>query len=361
MKTVYMTKVLYLYSGVRKDKFRGKINVDYPDTQFYGLNHLGKFGVRAEFKEFDDLIKSKLLGKILGFRIRHLMLYFLAGGYDIVFGSSLLFMMVFKKIFKPKAKFILLNIGLTRTVSANKNNKLKLKLIKWLVKELDGVVCLSNVQKEYLENNFPDMKGKIFFNPLGVDDVFYKPNYENRKKYILSLGRDNGRDYKTVIETAKLMPEEEFHIVCSKRNLEGITDIPGNVKIFYDISYDELRKKYREAGMLLLVSHDDNFLDGSDCSGQTVLLDAMASGLPVIASRKKYLKDYTKDGQEILLVNFYDPANIKEKIDVLNGNSGLRSDISGSARNKVEKELSTENMARKLAAVFNSLSNNKRS
>lgn len=336
-------KVLYLYSGTRKGKFKGKISVDYPDTQFYGLNHLDDFGVDAEFKEFGRWF--------LGFRLRHFLSYFLTRGYDLVFGSSILFMMFFKKIFRPKRKFVLLNIGLNRTVLANAGSKYRLKLIKWLLDEIDAIVCLAVPQLEFLKKNFPDLGNKLFFVPLGVDVDFYKPNFKNRKNYILSAGRDNGRDYETVIKTARLASDREFHIVCSERNLSGIQSIPDNVKVFYDIGIKELNDKYHEAKCLLLLTHDDTFTDGSDCSGQTVLLDAIACGLPVVASRKKYIKDYARDGIDILLVDFYNPADVADKLAKMD-NDTLRLKISESARDRTEKLFSTRKMAENLANLF---------
>lgn len=347
--------VLYLYSGARKDKFKGKIGIDYPDTQFYGLNHLNKFGIFAEYKEWSDISTSRFLSAVLSFRIKHLLLYYFTGGRDVVFGSSLLYMMIFKKLFRKRTKFVMLNIGIMRTLKANKKSKIKYALMKWLLKELDGVVCLARCQKEYLENEYSFLMGKVFFVPLGVDTDYYQPEYKNRKDYILSAGRDNGRDYKTVIETARLMPEREFHIVCSKRNLEGVNTIPKNVKIFYDMPSPELHKKYREAKMLLLITHDDLFRDGADCSGQTVLLDAMASGLPVIASRKKYLADYAEDQKEAVFVDFYDCANIKVAVESLLDNKGFRRNIAMRARQRVENEFSTEKMAKGLSGIFLSL------
>jgi len=338
-------KVLYLYSGVRKDKFKGKISIDYPDTQFYGLSPLSDFGIEADFKEFKN--------KFLSFRLRHFFSYFLTQGYDLVFGSSLLFTVIFKKIFRSRRKFVLFNLGITRTLSANKNS-FKLRLIRWLLKEIDAIVCLASTQVEYLKKEFPFLKGKLFFVPLGVDVNFYKPNFENRKKYFLSVGRDNGRDYKTVVETAFLMPEDEFHIVCSERNLIGVDNVPLNVKIFYDIDVSELNKKYHEAQGLLLITHDDSFLDGSDCSGQTVLLDAMACGLPVIASRKKYLNDYTEEGEGVLLVDFYNPNDVREKIQKL-GDKTFSEKIAKNARKKVEEKFSTREMAKNLSIVFNAI------
>jgi len=344
-------KVLYIYSGSRRDKFSGTINVDYPDTQFYGLNHLNQFGIKAEYKEWSDVTSYRFLGKILGFRLKHILLYPFTKGKDVVFGSSILFVVAIKKIFKTSAKFVLLNIGLTRTLIANKKNPLKYRFITWLLRDLDGIVCLTHVQKEYIEENFPFLKEKIYVVPLGVDTTFYHANAEERKDYILSAGRDNGRDYKTLIETARLMPEKVFHIVCSSRNMIGIENIPNNVNVFYDLPVSELQKKYKEACILVLTTHDDTFQDGADCSGQTVLLDALASGLPVIASRKRYLADYVDDKKEVILVDFYDPLKLKIAIESLD-NVGLRKVMAMRARERVEREFSTKKMAQNLAYIF---------
>lgn len=340
-------KILYIYSGKRKKKFNGRIGVDYPDTQFYGLNHLKNFGIEAEYKEPSDILK-----KIFGFRIAHMFLFFSSFRYDIVFGPSIVYMLFWRKFFKTKTKYILLNMSLNRTISANKNKKLKSAFLMWLLKELDGVVCLSNCQKEYLEEQMEFLNGKIYFVPLGVDIFYYKPVYDGRDDFILSVGRDNGRDYKTVIETAHLMPEEKFHIVASKRNFKDIKYIPSNVKLSFDISSGELKDKYKKAKALLLLTKADNYSDGADCSGQTVLLDAMASGLPIIVSRKKYLTDYIKDKEEGILVDFYDSFGVKSSLERLLSDDNFRKNIATKARQRVEKEFSTQKMAENLSKIF---------
>ena len=344
-------KALYLYSGKRKEVFKGKINYDYPDTQFYGLNHLKKFGIDAEYKEIGDLIKNKAILKIFGFRIRHLLTFFLTNGYDVVFGASILFMMIFKKVFRVKRKFVMLDIGM-KIILPNNKKSIKFRIINSLIKELDGLICLSNMQKDFAIINFPFLKNKIYFIPLGVDIEYYKPIFLGRKNFILSAGRDNGRDYKTVIEAAKKMPNENFQIVCSKRNLVGVDNIPKNVKIFFDIPTTELNKKYKEAKMLLLITHSDEFFDASDCSGQTVLLDAMAIGLPIIASKKKYLPDYAKDKTDVLTVDFYNSDEIVKKVSFLSKNDKYRSQLAKNARETIEKNFSTEMMGYRISKIF---------
>lgn len=344
-------KVLYLFSGTRKDKFKGEPGVDYPDTQWYGLNHLADFGVTADTKEFSDLVKSKWLARLLGFRLRHLCLFFVTKEYDVIFGASLLYMLLLKKIFRHKAKFVLFNMSLTRTLSANKNKPIKLKLLRWLLRELAGIVCLSRVQQNFLESQLPFLREKIFFVPLGVDVRFYRPNFGPRENYILSAGRDNGRDYKTVIKAAKRMPDQKFEIVCSPRNIEGIDAIPSNVIITYDIPIVELYKKYQQAKLMLLITHGDDFLDGSDCSGQTVLLDALANGVPLIATKKAYLKDYVESEKDILAVAPYDYDDIIRQIRVCE-DAGKRETLARSGRMRIEQENSTVAMAGHLARIF---------
>jgi glycosyltransferase involved in cell wall biosynthesis len=351
-------KVLYIYSGERKNKFQGKIGKDFPDTQFYGLNHLGKFGVDAEYKEFGDFFNSRWIYRLLGFRLRHLLLYFPARNYDIVFGASLLYLLVLKKILGGRAQFVILNTSLTRTLVVNKNNFWKARFLRWLISGADGIVCLANTQKEYLERNFPFLRGKVFFVPLGVDIKYSAPQFEGRQNFILAAGRDNGRDYRTVTRAAQLLPQEELQIVCSPRNMENIlkAEIPPNVKIFYDLPPAELQKKYRTAKLALIITHNDSHLDGADCSGQTVLLDALASGLPIIASRKKYLADYVTDGKEALLVDFYRPADIVRRVAELN-DPVRRRKLAMAARLTAEERFSTEKMAANLAKIFKELTN----
>jgi len=345
-------KVLYLYSGTRKNRFKGQIGVDYPDTQFYGLNHLKKFGIEAEYKELEDLVKSSFLRSILGWRFGHFLMYFEARKYDVVFGISIIYLMFWKKILPTKTKFVLFNSVIRRTLLANKDKKIKLAIIKWLLKELDAVVCLSNFQKEYIEAEIPSLKGKTYYVPLGVDTTFHK-SIDDKREFYLSIGRDNGRDYQTVIDVARELPRKDFRIVSLPRNIENLKDIPNNVKFFHNLSFKDLEKEFQKAKAMLLITHTDDVLLGSaDASGPTVLLDSMARGVPVIASRKEYLKDYVVDGQEALLVDFYCPKCIISAIDRIEKDHDLASLLAKNARKKAVEEFSTYKMAKNLSIIF---------
>lgn len=346
-------KVLYLYSGDRK-RFSGKASVDFADSQLYGLNFLKDHGIDAEYKEIDDYWFGKVFARF-GFNIKHSLSFFLTKGYDVVFGPALLPAMIFKTLFRSKTKFIFLNISIVRTLKGVKG--IKRKFVLWCLRRVDGIVCLAYYQVEYLSKEMPDIISKLYFTPMGIDTEFHKPG-KQLGKYILAVGKDNGRDYKTFMESARKLPKEDFKVVCSPRNIEGITDIPSNVQIILGMSIRELRKEYENAKMVLIITHDDDFREGADCSGQTVLLEAMASGLPVVASRRKSLFGYIDDGVEGVFVDFYDSDAIVRAVNLLSNSPQLSIKMGKAARDRAEKELSTKTMAKNLASIFSKVCSN---
>lgn len=349
-----MKKIIFIFSGERKRLLKEIGSGQAPDTQLYGMNHLAS-DFDVESKEFGDTFLGDTVGKLLGFRLRHFLMYFWVRTADIVFGSSLYYMLPLRKLFGAKGKFVLLNMSLNRFLNENAKNSLVYAIIKFFLKSADKIVSLSHLQQNELRERHGVPKKKLAFLPLGVDISFYKPIFSGRKKYILSAGRDNGRDYKTVIDVARQMPDAEFHLVLAKRNLVGITNIPENVKLFFNLSKKEMRDKYAEAALQLLITHADGFGDGADCSGQTVLLDSFASGLPVIASRKGYIEDYAIDGEHLLLVDFYDVSVIIEAIATIL-KEGESERLGRNARTLVEKEFSTKRMGERLSEAFKEVS-----
>ncbi len=347
-----MPKVLFIFAGSRKRLEQGRPSIDYPDTQFYGYNHLLSYG-QVEYKTPDDSLPIAWLRRWLSFPLKHLLLTRFFHSYDVIIGSSLLYNVALKKFLAPKSKLVLLNISLNNTLARNKNNSRRYRRLLSLASQLDAIICLSQAQLEDLHLIYGLDPTKLHFIPMGVDPVFWQPVDRLVDGPIIAVGTDNGRDFSTVFEAARLMPEERFVVVCGRRNVANL-DIPDNVLIHYGLGYPELKRAYKSARLALIITHDDTHTDGADCSGQTSLLDALAQALPVIISKKRYLSDYVQDGREVIEVDCYQPAQIVEAIHLLSDFS-LGESMRQAGRQAVEERFTSSQLAEHLQTLLTNL------
>ena len=95
-------KVLFIFSGKRKSMMEQVGQKKAPDTQLYGMNHIDS-SIEVSTVEFADTFWYRIFGERLDFRLKHLLLYFYTKNADIVFGSSLLYTVIFKKIFRSRS------------------------------------------------------------------------------------------------------------------------------------------------------------------------------------------------------------------------------------------------------------------
>ncbi len=346
-------KILFIFSGSRRHLANGRVHIDFPDTQFYGYSYFSELGMNADFKTPDDAIARSWLRRFFSFPMKHMLLARYLRTYDYVIGSSLLYTVVFKGLFAHRTKFILLNISLNNTLYRNRHKKFRYGFILRLVKKMDRIICLSHVQLENLASVYGIEREKLVYVPLGVDDTFWQPTQGQSGDYILSVGKDNGRDYATLLEAARLLPEEKFVIVCAERNIKGLS-VPPNVQVEMNRSYLELRELYRSAKLSVIVTHGDDYSDGSDCSGQTSLLETMASGLPLIVSRKAYLADYLTNNKEAVVIPVRDPQALAKAVQaVMNSSEGQ--EMAQRARLRVESEFTSRRMAERIISIINSI------
>ena len=97
---------------------------------------------------------------------------------------------------------------------------------------------------------------------------------------VLAVGRDMARDYSTFAGALDGLDARAI-IVASERNLTDVK-LPDNVELRLDVSYPgSFRELYTGAACVVLPTRREGYHYGADCSGQTVLLDAMAMGRPV--------------------------------------------------------------------------------
>ena len=311
----YTMKVLYLYAGEREKLERDWQSGLMPDSHLIGFNHLKDFGIDVSYIEnrFLNFIRKK------NFNLTNLFLLPVLHRYDAVFsGASLFLPFVAKVILRLKRpKFIWYNTFFTNTLKRNYHNRFRRWILRKTISSLDAIICPSTAQRRFLvDSGFAP--AKIFFVPNGIDISFMEKTSVGEgtprvhpKPFVLSVGKDMGRDYETLIRAAADFPVEIL-IVALPRNLEGIKSIPPNVKILGFVPFPQLVRLYSEALFVVIPTKSERYLGASDCSGQYVLLDAMSLGKAIIASERETLADYFSHGKEGVVI----PA---ENADALRG------------------------------------------
>jgi glycosyltransferase involved in cell wall biosynthesis len=84
----------------------------------------------------------------------------------------------------------------------------------------------------------------------------------------------------------------------------------------------------------------------------TVLMEAMAAGLPIVASNVGGIPDMVRDGVEGVLVEKDNVPALADAIQIIMGDETLRSAMARAARARVEAEFSLPIQAGKLADLY---------
>lgn len=108
----------------------------------------------------------------------------------------------------------------------------------------------------------------------------------------------------------------------------------------------ELRRSFQNADLFILPSINRNEAFG------IVLIEALACGVPVIASDLPGVRQVFKNGEQGLLAKPNDVRDLQEKLELLINNPNFRRKLAKKARQLAEEKYDLEKMATKLLALF---------
>jgi glycosyltransferase involved in cell wall biosynthesis len=132
-------------------------------------------------------------------------------------------------------------------------------------------------------------------------------------------------------------PEESM--LREKANALGISD-----RVVFAGYVADTRRVYVAADVLLMPSRFEGL--------PMTLLEAMAMGLPVVASKLDGIAEVIADGEEGFLVESGDAASFAARISRLLGNPALASELSTNARHKIESRFSVERMTSAVEEIY---------
>ncbi len=236
--------------------------------------------------------------------------------------------------------------------------KIYILLEKFLSIFTDKIITVSEGEKQEILNAGICSSRKIVVITNGVEIPSVKVtelNYEQKPKKIISFSRFNyQKNTKLLIEVSKKLKEleekklVEFHIYGSGEDFDLIRQLIESNKL---------------GGQIVLHGADSNardklvdgfcYISTSRWEGLPIsLLEAMAAGLPVLASNVVGNNDVIIDGENGLLFELNDPKSCAEKILRLASDKKLWESISINARNTVQQKFSIKKMITETEKVY---------
>lgn len=172
---------------------------------------------------------------------------------------------------------------------------------------------------------------------FGVNDDFYTPASGPRDIDLLAVGQDRGRDYGTLLR-AVAGTDLTLDLVCKPENLEGL-EVPSNVRLHGVVPLVEYRSLLRRSRVVVVPTHDLAYP-----TGQSVALEAAATGACVAVTETRAMRDYFVDGATARLVEVGDAEGWRETLVELLEDGALRERLGAAARTSVETRYSARLM-----------------
>ena len=188
---------------------------------------------------------------------------------------------------------------------------------------------------------------KTIWSPVIIDKDNFKPiDIKKNKKnpLLLSVGKIKKRKgFEEIIESLKILKEEGFYLkllitggaafLDEKKFFQELKKMATGLDVEFIgfVKHDTIAKVYNMADIFISASQIESL-------GITIM-EAMASGLPVVATETEGARDLVEDGKTGFLVQIKNPAAIAEKIKILLKNPRLRKSMGNRGRERIEEIL----------------------
>jgi D-inositol-3-phosphate glycosyltransferase len=233
----------------------------------------------------------------------------------------------------------------------------------------DRVICATELERDSLRQLYDAPEAKIAVIPLGVDLERFRPVSKqdarsalglNGERIILFVGRiEPLKGIDILINAASLLEsdvectvlvvggdESSQTEVAELQDLARDRGIEHRVAFVGAVDHETLPLYYNAADVCVVPSHYESF--------GLVAVEAMASGVPVVASRVGGLTGTIKDGETGYLIPWLCPEPFAERIELLLENEPLRNNLGEAARAAMSR-YRWENVAEAVLGLYEEL------
>jgi D-inositol-3-phosphate glycosyltransferase len=296
------------------------------------------------------------------------------GEYDIIHSHYWLSGLIAERI---KPEWRIPHVAMFHTLGEVKNRSslsenepdLRIQAETRVLSGADRVICATEQERNFVRQLYGADPSKIAVIPLGVDLDRFRPTAkrEARKalglddeRIILFVGRiEPLKGLDILINAAALLESDVECCVLvvggdesSEAKVQELQDMARDRGIGHRVAFagavdhDQLPLYYNAADVCVVPSHYESF--------GLVAIEAMASGVPVVASRVGGLTGTVKDGETGYLIPWLCPEPFAERIELLLENEPLRQSLGVAARDAMDR-YRWESVASAVLDLYNSL------
>jgi colanic acid/amylovoran biosynthesis glycosyltransferase len=231
-----------------------------------------------------------------------------------------------------------------------------------LVREASFVVVVSDFSANWLRRDFPESAGKIHRIYNGLDLSVFKPTVPGgRPVRLLSVGRlIEKKGFRVLIDACRLLRSSGFHFACQivgegpERNrlheLVQRYQLSGMVRLMGPLPQTELVEILAQSSIFVFPAIRDSSGDSDNLP--TVLIEAMASSLPIVATEVAGIPEIVQRYENGILVPEKDPARLAEAIRVIAGDEALLERLGRASRRIAEEKFALSNTVGQLKSLF---------
>jgi glycosyltransferase involved in cell wall biosynthesis len=190
---------------------------------------------------------------------------------------------------------------------------------------------------------------RVAFVPFGVDADAFAPVADAPDLDVVSIGADTHRDYELLLRVAAANAATRILLVTTAETARTLPPVPANVTVEVDLPFEDVRERLTRARVVALPVRENSYSGAT-----TVLLQAMASGKPVVVTRTQAIASGYElvDGGNCRLVPPGDAAAFGAALaDVLDDDTRARV-LGAAARETVLESLTWAQYARRIEEIL---------
>ncbi|HBI17097.1 MAG: Glycosyltransferase [Candidatus Moranbacteria bacterium GW2011_GWF2_34_56] len=235
--------------------------------------------------------------------------------------------------------------------------------IRMIWKKSSAVVSNSQGLKELALKTSQNQKVDIIFNGIDINDFYPEKSIQRNDKFIITLGGTRITERKGInylIQALSLLvskyPNIFLRLVGEGNEKENLISLTKELKLDNFVEFvgliprEKIAPYYQEAKLFVLPSLNEGM--------SNAMLEALATGLPIVATETGGTTELVEDGINGLIVKMKDSKDLADKIEMIIKDEKLRVRMGEESRKKAE-QMSWENVAKKYYDLYTQIADKK--